>query len=135
MKDESSVGVDFIRFLGRRVADPEIDALDCKVHNGGRNLGYRSDASLLAITNRFGALFFVGSNGLQWAWLEELRQRCKPGNDTISAEEQLHTVAWLHNEPPFAICLNADESLLLAITASSPPNVSLFDVQALLAHR
>ena len=121
-----------MRFLGRRVEDAENDVRNCKVHTGPGNLGLRADASLLAISNRFGALFMGGKGTLRWGWLAGLWRRCEPGNKDADASSELTTVTLPGGAPPFALALCADESSLVVTTATDPPQLVVFGVEGLL---
>lgn len=131
------VDADFVRFFGRRVTDPENDQRDCKVHDGEQNLGLRSDASLLAIANRYGALLMGAKGGLQWAWLAGLRKCCQAGSESGCASKQLSSVVELPDAAaPHLLRLSCDDTLLaVATVGASAHELVVFDVRALLASR
>jgi hypothetical protein len=107
--------VDFLRFFGRRNADAEGEKKDANVLVGPGSLGLRSDVSVLAISNRFGALLAGTAGGFRWAWLKELRACCVPGGEAGVAAA-FHSVAC--GGPPLCLRLNCDETLLAVILVS-----------------
>ena len=64
---------DFIRFVGRKSEDEQSKIAHVVVGEG--DLRLRADASLLAVSNRFGALFCCTAQGLRWCWLADLHQQ------------------------------------------------------------
>lgn len=76
MADEQ-IECEFLRFVGKRVTDPGTDERDFTIIDATANLGLRADATLLAISNKYGAIFAGTSGGFQWAWLSELRAACE----------------------------------------------------------
>ena len=137
MSDEPSTDVDFVRFLGARVVDADTDERNCKVVDGTENLNLRHDASLLAISNRYGALFVGAASGFRWAWLSELREACASGGlSTEAAAATLHSVdVEMGGGLPFALALSADDATLALVSDAADGGdcgVSLFDVTAVL---
>ena len=126
--DEPSTDIDFIRFLGVRIVDADSDERAAKVVEGAASLGLRADASLLAVSNRYGAIFIGTADGFKWAWLAELRDTCAAGCPLEQASGVLHTVSTA-GDKPFSLSLNADSSRLALVHADK--SVALFDLLAL----
>ena len=83
--DEPSTDIDFIRFLGVRIVDADSDERAAKVVEGAASLGLRADASLLAVSNRYGAIFIGTADGFKWAWLAELRDTLRRRRPAVPA--------------------------------------------------
>ena len=130
MADEPSTDIDFVRFLGVRIVDAESDERACKVVEGSSDLGLRTDASLLAISNRYGAIFVGGAQGCRWAWLAELRAACVAGADPEAAATALCDCV-TERGTPFVISLNADETTLAVV--GDDRMVGLYDVLTILS--
>jgi len=129
--EDPDVEVDFLRFIGRRSADAEGEEKSANVLVGAGSLGLRSDASLLAISNRFGALIAGTAGGLRWTWLKALRSHCAPGGGGGEAAT-FHEVAC--GGPPLCLRFNADESLLavLVVGEGGAHTLLVFDLVAML---
>eukprot|EP00967_Tisochrysis_lutea_P039945 scaffold47909_cov30-Tisochrysis_lutea.AAC.1 len=124
--DDPEIEVDFLRFFGLRSADTEGEDKDANVLVGTGSLGLRADASLLAVSNRFGLLFAGTANGFRWASLKELREHCKPGGEG-GAAATFHAVSCAGK--PLCLRLNADDSLLATIVVSgSEHKLEVYDV-------
>lgn len=125
MADAPDAEIDFVRFFGRRSGEGgEKCAL---VLSGDGNLGLRAHAAVLAISNRFGALFAATRDGIRWAWLSDLHAACDHGDTDAAASAFTHLPL---DDPPLFLRLNADEESLALLNASAAVNI--FDVRALL---
>lgn len=124
--------VDFLRFFGRRNADAEGEEKDANVLVGPGSLGLRSDVSVLAISNRFGALIAGTAGGFKWAWLKELRACCVPGGEA-GAAAAFHGVAC--GGQPLCLRLNSDETLLAVLLVSEGVHTLLVYGMVDLYHR
>lgn len=125
--------IDFVRFVGARVVDATSDERDCKVLVGDveHKQGLRPDASLLAVSARYGVLFAGGHSGLRWAWLAKLREACAADASPDLASKSLHAVAPDLLAAPFSLSLSADDTLLAMVCTDR--TVLVFEVAALLS--
>ena len=93
MAENEPLECTFIQFVGKRVTDVGTDHRDSIVcardsriplaalpdGTATGNLGLRADASLLAVSNRFGALFAGTPSGFRFVSLAALRETCERG--------------------------------------------------------
>ena len=89
MADDPSTDIDFIRFMGVRIVDAESEERGCKIidyFRTGQPQG-KTDASLLAIANKYGVIFVGTADGFQWASLADLRAVCAAGSDPLAARQ------------------------------------------------
>ena len=125
MADAPDAEIDFVRFFGR--CSLEGEEKSALVLSGDGDLGLRAHAAILAISNRFGALFAATRAGMRWAWLRDLHLACdRSGADAADA-------AFKHislDAPPLLLRINADEESLALLMANG--TVHIFDVRALL---
>ena len=127
MADAGDCEVDFIRYFG--LASGEGEQKDARVQVGAGNLGLRPDASLLALSNRYGVLFAGTPDGLRWSRVDALRACARRGGVGESDASIFNHDAF---GAPFALALNSDETLLAAVTAGEQPQLRLYDVAALV---
>ena len=122
MADAPDAEIDFVRFFGR--CSLEGEEKSALVLSGDGDLGLRAHAAILAISNRFGALFAATRAGMRWAWLRDLHLACdRSGADAADA-------AFKHislDAPPLLLRINADEESLALLMANG--TVHIFDVR------
>ena len=120
---------DFIRFVGRKSEDEQSKIAHVLVGEG--DLRLRADASLLAVSNRFGALFCCTAQGLRWCWLADLHQQCTP-NGAAAVFTSVTSVTG----SPFVLALSSDNMQLALLTAGEKTALlHLFDVAEILRGR
>ena len=128
---ERSVEVDFVRFLGRKSESDE-DGKTAHVSVGQGKLGLKPDASLLAVSNHFGALFAGTKTGFRWCWMADLHQQCSSGG----AEATFQSVQL--RGAPFMLTLSPGDEALAVLTADGDATavfLHVVDVSALLQGR
>ena len=108
--DNGSTDADFVRFMGARTVDADSDERNCTVVNGKgvETMGLRTNASLLAVANQYGAIFVGAATGFRWALLADLRAASVAGTTSEAAAAALHEGA-SSTAPPFYLSINADE--------------------------
>ena len=120
---------DFIRFVGRKSEDEQSKIAHVLVGEG--DLRLRADASLLAVSNRFGALFSCTAQGLRWCWLADLHQQCTP-NGAAAVFTSVTSVMG----SPFMLALSSDNMQLVFLTVGEKTaRLHLFDVAEILRGR
>lgn len=120
---------DFIRFVGRKSEDEQSKSAHVLIGEG--DLRLRADASLLAVSNRFGALFCCTAQGLRWCWLADLHQQCTP-NGAAAVFTSVTSVTG----SPFVLALSSDNMQLALLTAGEKTALlHLFDVAEILRGR
>ena len=120
---------DFIRFVGRKSEDEQSKIAHVLVGEG--DLRLRADASLLAVSNRFGALFSCTAQGLRWCWLADLHQQCTP-NGAAAVFTSVTSVTG----SPFMLALSSDNMQLAFLTVGEKTaRLHLFDVAEILRGR
>ena len=120
---------DFIRFVGRKSEDEQSKIAHVLVGEG--DLRLRADASLLAVSNRFGALFSCTAQGLRWCSLADLHQQCTP-NGAAAAFTSVASVTG----SPFMLALSSDNMQLAFLTVGEKTaRLHLFDVAQILRGR
>ena len=134
--EDGSTDADFIRFMGGRIVDADSDERNCTVVNGKAMGSLRTDASLLAVSNRYGSIFVGSTQGFRWAWLSELRTGSKAGTTSDTAAAAMHEGA-SHTKPPFLLALNSDDTRLALICDedADASSVALYDVLDVLNSR
>ena len=95
-------------------------------------MGLRADASLLAVSDRFGVLFAGTAGGFKWAWLADLRTACSATSTQEHAADTFHDVP-VAGASPFALAVNADETRLAVAQADG--RVALRPIPPLLVAR
>ena len=132
MTDSDRDEVDFVRFYGVRIVDADTDERKPTIFYGEENLNLPASASLLAISNRFGILFFGVSDGFRWGSLEELRAACTEAGNATDPASVFHHVA-SSGERVHMLAINADDSKLALVHADG--SVTIFDVPSVIHGR
>ena len=128
MGDDPSSDADFIRFLGVRIVDAESDERACKIVDGAANLNLPVTASLLAVSNKYGAIFVGTATGFSWAMTADLRNASAATSSPEDAAAALRPVA--SGGKPHFLGINADDTTLAL--AHSDGTIALFDVAKIL---
>ena len=120
---------DFVRFVGRKSEDEQSKLAHVLVGEG--DLRLRPDASLLAVSNRFGALFSGTAQGLRWCWLADLHQQCTP-NGAAAVFTSITSVTG----SPFMLALSSDNMQLAFLTVGEKTAcLNLFSVGEIMRGR
>ena len=120
---------DFVRFVGRKSKDEQSKTANVLVGEG--DLRLQADASLLAVSNRFGVLFSGMAQGLRWCWLADLHQQCAPNGAAA-----VFTAVTSVTGSPFMLALSSDNMQLAYLTIGEKTVcLNLFSVAEILRGR
>lgn len=89
---DSLDGSSFLKFVGKRVTDAGSDERDFKIIEPAGRLALPADASLLAISNKYGAIFVGSTTGFSWSMLPDLRSTCEREAAEASVDRNVRAV-------------------------------------------